>query len=50
MGHIQDRWYKKVVDPETKKVSRVKTDLYGTGLRLHPRLHHEMIGFDGRSE
>jgi len=23
MGHIQDRWYKKVLDSDTKKASRV---------------------------
>src|SRR5581483_5231822 len=37
MGHIQDRWYKKVVDPDTKKTSRVKTDLYGKGMRYKVR-------------
>jgi integrase len=37
MGHIQDRWYKKVVDPETKAASRVKTGLYGKGMRYKVR-------------
>jgi integrase len=37
MGHIQDRWFKKVVDPETEKVTRVKTPLYGKGLRYKVR-------------
>jgi hypothetical protein len=33
MGHVQDRWYKKVVNPETKSASRVKTGLHGKGMR-----------------
>jgi integrase len=37
MGHIQDRWYKKVVEPDTEKTSRVKTDLYGKGMRYKVR-------------
>lgn len=37
MGHIQDRWYKTVNDPETDKPVRVKTDLYGKGLRYKVR-------------
>jgi hypothetical protein len=37
MGHIQDRWYKKVVDSGTKSVSRVKTGLYGKGMRYKVR-------------
>jgi hypothetical protein len=37
MGHVQDRWYKKEVDPETKKVARVKTALYGKGMRYKVR-------------
>lgn len=37
MGHIQDRWFKKVVDPETKKVSRVRTSIYGKGMRYKVR-------------
>jgi integrase len=37
MGHIQDRWYKKVVDPETKKTSRLKTGLHGKGMRYKVR-------------
>ena len=37
MGHVQDRWWKEVKDPETKKVTRVKTDLYGKGLRYKVR-------------
>lgn len=37
MGHIQDRWYKTVSDPDTGKSVRVKTDLYGKGLRYKVR-------------
>lgn len=37
MGHVQDRWWKEVKDPKTKEVSRVKTDLYGKGLRYKVR-------------
>jgi integrase len=37
MGHIQDRWYKKVVDPDTKSVSRLKTGLHGKGMRYKVR-------------
>lgn len=37
MGHVQDRWYKKVVDPDTKRVSRVKTGLHGKGMRYKVR-------------
>ena len=37
MGHVQDRWYKKVVDPDTKNVSRVKTTLHGKGMRYKVR-------------
>lgn len=37
MGHIQDRWYKTVNDPATGKAIRIKTDLYGTGLRYKAR-------------
>lgn len=37
MGHIQDRWYTKEVDPDTKKSVRVKTALYGKGLRYKVR-------------
>jgi integrase len=37
MGHVQDRWYKKVVDPDTKTASRVKTGLYGKGMRYKVR-------------
>jgi integrase len=44
MGHVQDRWFKKVVDPVTKKVSRVKTDLHGVGDRYKARY----IDPDGR--
>ncbi|MBV9650134.1 MAG: tyrosine-type recombinase/integrase [Pseudonocardiales bacterium] len=37
MGHIQDRWYKKVIDPDTKNVSRVKTGLHSKGMRYKVR-------------
>jgi len=37
MGHIQDRWYKIVNDPDSGKTIRVKTALYGNGLRYKAR-------------
>lgn len=37
MGHVQDRWYRKEVDPVTKKVIRVKTARYGVGSRYRVR-------------
>jgi integrase len=37
MGHIQDRWYKTIIDPDTGKPARIKTDLYGKGLRYKVR-------------
>jgi integrase len=37
MGHVQDRWYKKVVDSATKKVSRVRTGQFGKGMRYKVR-------------
>lgn len=37
MGHVQDRWYKTVIDPDTGKPVRVKTDLYGKGMRYKVR-------------
>ncbi|GGP39387.1 tyrosine-type recombinase/integrase [Saccharothrix coeruleofusca] len=37
MGHVQDRWWKEVKDPVTQEVTRVKTSLYGTGLRYKVR-------------
>ncbi|MFD9703974.1 tyrosine-type recombinase/integrase [Lentzea sp. NPDC059081] len=37
MGHVQDRWWKEVKDPETKEVKRVKTELHGKGLRYKVR-------------
>lgn len=37
MGHIQDRWYKKSVDPVTGKPTREKTSLYGKGDRYKAR-------------
>ncbi len=38
MGHIQDRWYKEVPDPETPaKAIRMSTALHGTGLRYKVR-------------
>jgi integrase len=37
MGHIQDRWYKTVNDPASGKAMRVKTALFGKGLRYKVR-------------
>ena len=37
MGHVQDRWYRRVVDPVTKAVRRERTDLYGKGDRYKVR-------------
>jgi integrase len=37
MGHVQDRWYRKVVNPKTKKAGRERTDLYGKGDRYKVR-------------
>jgi len=37
MGHVQDRWYKRVVDTVTKKVTREKTSVYGVGDRYKVR-------------
>lgn len=37
MGHVQDRWWSEVRDPETKQVTKVKTPLYGVGLRYKVR-------------
>ncbi|GAA1268168.1 tyrosine-type recombinase/integrase [Saccharothrix xinjiangensis] len=37
MGHVQDRWWKEVKDPVTEQVTRVKTSLYGLGLRYKVR-------------
>jgi integrase len=37
MGHVQDRWYRKEVDPVTEKVVRVKTARYGVGSRYRVR-------------
>jgi integrase len=37
VGHIQDRWYKKVIDPVTKKPVRVKTKVHGQGMRYKVR-------------
>jgi integrase len=36
MSHIQDRWYNEVIGPDGKK-SRVKTDLFGKGMRYKAR-------------
>ncbi|MDT0308040.1 site-specific integrase [Streptomyces sp. DSM 44917] len=35
-GHIQDRWYKDITDPQGKTI-RVKTSRHGTGLRYRAR-------------
>jgi integrase len=37
MGHVQDRWWKEVKDPASKEVVRLKTSLYGQGLRYKVR-------------
>ncbi len=37
MGHVQDRWWKEVKDPVTKEVTKVKTSVYGQGLRYRVR-------------
>jgi integrase len=38
MGHIQDRWYKEVSDPDTVgKITRIPTGLHGKGLRYKVR-------------
>lgn len=37
MGHIQDRWFRRVVDPDTGAVRRERTELYGIGLRYKVR-------------
>jgi hypothetical protein len=37
MGHVQDRWYRKVVDPASKKVGREKTSVHGKGDRYKVR-------------
>jgi integrase len=37
MGHVQDRWWKAVKDPVTGKTTKVRTELYGTGLRYKVR-------------
>jgi integrase len=37
MGHVQDRWFRKEVDPATGKVRKVKTALHGTGHRYKVR-------------
>jgi integrase len=37
VGHVQDRWWKEVKDPVTDDVTKVKTSLYGQGLRYKVR-------------
>ncbi len=37
MGHVQDRWFKKVTNAATGKPEKVKTDLFGKGLRYKVR-------------
>jgi len=37
MGHVQDRWFRKEVDPTTGKVRRVKTSIHGVGQRYKVR-------------
>lgn len=37
MGHIQDRWYSKKIDPNTGKAVRTRTALYGKGHRYKVR-------------
>lgn len=48
-GHVQDRWWREKIDPETKQVvigkngkpEREKTDLYGVGLRYKVRYYDD---------
>jgi hypothetical protein len=37
MGHVQDRWYSRRVNEKTGKAERVRTPLYGTGMRYKVR-------------
>jgi integrase len=37
MAHIQDRWYRKAVDPGSGKITREKTTLHGKGDRYKAR-------------
>jgi integrase len=37
VGHVQDRWWKEVRDPDTQQVKRVKTPLHGRGMRYKVR-------------
>lgn len=37
MGHIEDRWWRVVVDPITEKRTRVRTDRHGNGQRYRVR-------------
>ncbi|MQA16414.1 MAG: tyrosine-type recombinase/integrase [Pseudonocardiaceae bacterium] len=37
MGHVQDRWFKRVRDPETGELTRVRTELHGKGDRYRVR-------------
>ena len=43
MAHIEDRWYKTTVDSDGKQ-SRIKTELFGKGMRYRVRY----IAPDGR--
>ena len=37
MGHVQDRWFKKVRDPETGELARGRSELHGRGDRYRVR-------------
>jgi hypothetical protein len=55
MGHIEDRWWKVVVDPVTKKRTRVKAARHGTGQRyrvryLDPEGHERSVSFPDRQK
>jgi hypothetical protein len=50
MGHIEDRWWKVVADPVTRKRARVKAARHGTGHRyrvryLDPEGHERSVSF-----
>jgi hypothetical protein len=55
MAHIEDRWWKVVVDPVTKKRTRVKAARHGTGQRyrvryLDPEGHERSVSFPDRQK
>jgi hypothetical protein len=55
MGHIEDRWWKVVADPVTRKRARVKAARHGTGHRyrvryLDPEGHERSVSFPDRQK